>query len=1828
MKLKGILTVGLPALVIVLLNLLFGSVISWFLSIALIACMLFYFGQISIEQVIYRRLNQQQVTEATRTAAAALIRKYKVLLSSTLLTIVFIAGAVCIYRAANPGGRQPWFVNNDYYGISNTGIAFQQSLHLSRAAEDPAQTEGALQLQLAGPDKIRFHFRNFFEPAFIAVGEEGRFTPFNNIFPATFTDEFALDNGVSRLSVKIISKEAPWWSFFSSGEDALQYKIQLYTNDAGLGNELNIPLPFSDEVIVEDVALKEGKMLYSLLLNSRSFESKRPESYAVLNYILQALGNTYLLVNYDAAGAKSYSVFPAKQLIDNRFQLYVNGTLVAAQLENSTVRPLNELFYTGFHNLQEKAKVCKIDHDSFALGGKQNNLALLFDHPPAYLLTAPEEDQAIGARNVRFITNSNDRLVGADYQEAFFFQTYGWKTRGSIAGTMDYVSQRPNVPLLAGISDGNAARLHQTVNNNLFALESSEEGIHYLFRLRDYSDNGFRYSKLIAFAGIIYLSFLFLLVYFPGRNLVRIEPVILVVVYALLILRLLLYWRLATFPPLEQISKYELEHTILNFDYYLGWKLPLPLTVLWAMLFVAVLAIYRSQTRKQGAGRFSPETYWQLHTPARINKAYAIFMLGLLAVHIVNARLLHIDFLTRILTIVLPITGYCYFSMLANKHFYFDKEWVGAGEGLWRTRFKAFVHYLVYNPVFLISIMTTGFFALTDRGFAILFVLFLLLKNIFFNFLKKSFDSRSTSLKRMLLQPSNYWVYGLLAMVVYLLVLSFKSLFYYLLTYKLIVVALCLLLPGIVIWWLYPQFKKVGRVLLTAAVVFILLLLLPFTRQMIDSKITSVIKHVQYRASIIHQPISELLAQNPYASFQSRKIIETAENQWFINSYVSKPYDNKEVFNLRPYTKVGVDYNTQTRDVVLARFVISELGDFTMYLILLLTLLPLVLYLISYRVTDDSTYKLNFRSYAGAVPLLIFFTLSLFVWLTATNRFVFFGQDFPFLSLTSKLSVLLPLLLFGITLTQQPETYRSYQLNLKLNFTRYVFFTLLVAGFALTTIRSNELRSENFSVVTEQTRQRIDKDLNSILMDLQDSLHTVGRRFTYSGLMKNLAADQRFIALTEDTLTDNYTRSIFRQLVHQPSSALRVNNPLYIIFDGNRYTAMYNEHLYLQLPPVESRRVWNGEVREHLNLSLPQVRLGYDKTSMLVRLPYFRDDQVNNVQLAILPSDWFINEKQHIGLLNIRNSMKDKAEVFVYKSAAHHLYQDATAFAGTLRDDDMAILSTGQRKIQISFNTAGNIFAGSKWVNGRYRLYYPLKDQNFWMYHFANALKAAYSGDSLLNQRVDISLDYELGKTVQQMVNLSYRASQKDNRRFRFSVISADGDGNIRMMNDYVTNRMPLDPNNAGAIARLQQRHFFFSNIRNERDQWGNSNLLSLHLGPGSSVKPLIAAALASQINAGWEHLQLMAPVQEEYTSYGGFRLKRPWVNDDHYRAQITLPRYIEVSSNFYHSALMFLGSYPRSAFERNNQYQLTSILRGSSGANNAYPLFAINGRRYYLPNYDGKKGAWPVTDEASAMHKRSFFGNENSVLADGLEINAGLRTKDKDKQDYTPLSYFRVNMVDSSTFNLLSERKSSFYLWSFPEQSSLLQSQRAFQDPQQNFNMGLKTATLGGYPYQVSPYKMLEMYTSLFTQNRMLGLHVMRAVSPFVPWHTDATWPAGAYQQFLAANIFRGMHDVIYGAWGTATALRTVAGQNPGYYFYAKTGTINEQGSGARNSRRLVVAITNRDMQQVANIGNPSTKVYTFFFAVDNNRDFDWSLVNSIIATTMKSSSFTNYFN
>ncbi|MCC7030185.1 MAG: hypothetical protein IT257_07765 [Chitinophagaceae bacterium] len=251
-------------------------------------------------------------------------------------------------------------------------------------------------------------------------------------------------------------------------------------------------------------------------------------------------------------------------------------------------------------------------------------------------------------------------------------------------------------------------------------------------------------------------------------------------------------------------------------------------------------------------------------------------------------------------------------------------------------------------------------------------------------------------------------------------------------------------------------------------------------------------------------------------------------------------------------------------------------------------------------------------------------------------------------------------------------------------------------------------------------------------------------------------------------------------------------------------------------------------------------------------------------------------------------------------------------------------------------------------------------------------------------------------------------------------------------------------------------------------------------------------------------------------------------------------------------------------------------------------------------------------------------------MIATGMSANLNVATTDIDKQDGSPMNTGRVLFCDSTTNVQLKQNNFTNSIWVLPEASSFSQKMRHYissrhrNEINENFNLGLKTPTLGGYPYQITPLKMLEMYNALFTQNRNYHAGIAKQTTPYLPWQIDSSWSAATFNDFLCNNIFEGMRKVIVS--GTATKLNALRSAFPDLFFYAKTGTINEESSGAASSRRLILTITDKDMTKPENI-NRSAKVYSIYFVIDNNRDFDWNLLIDITKNCIDSRTFKNYF-
>jgi hypothetical protein len=1847
------------ALVLFLLAALFiaagywGNALAVFLLLVVCCTVAWYFSWAAFER------SRNEALAAPATTPDVVKKEWNVkarmayrIWSLGLLTVIYIGAIVTLGFFLMPREKSPYFLNADYHSIYNSGVSFRDKLTLYTASSqygDPgiwACENGSLAAVAGNGNTIELQGTSFPLPVFeqmrVAGSDDTVYTPVNIPYDAAIERGFTISDGEASLHLSLQETDSAGFltGLLHGPQKRTLIQGSFQSSNAADLRVFGVGAPFKDHfTLYLKTHLTNGLSLPDLLLHGDSWASGYAETRQLIEHWLSSMGNCYILAHHRTGASKRLVFFPSAIFLAGGYSLTgSDGQAIPYHPAMRHTVAQGARLYCGFANASSAF--------TFGTDTATGNHLLTFRRPH-YFSLRPKGTQRppAGTEYIRSLYNHYSGFANNPLDEGYLFHEEVRKAAtNDVSGHLGITADRPGVALAAKVFDARLDSSAVQPGDNAFSLRSGIDGISWQYRIRDFSQHRLAYGVLFGLLTGLYLLIALVLLFFPSPSLIRIEPLIYYVLYALVFTRCLLLWRIATFPPAEDASPREIENYI-SFDFKNGLG-ALPNTGLYLLIFFAGLIICRILAkRKPEAYKSNTKFPWlacMTSTPNGIVLLQLIILAGCFLLSILGPRL-GAEIITRISTILIPVASYL---MLCRRLLVVTPgrpSFHGGGMPHWLEYPARWIYYFYDSRELLLSLITLLFLLVVDRGFAVLFLLFLLFKNIAVSFARRPYTTADTRFTDLLWKPHNYWIFGFLSLALYLLAISWRGMFHQLLQHRRLVGAAFLVLAALVVYVVLHERKRLRNRLLIVLGIILLAIALPFTWRLMDRYIREDVKYVSHRASLIYMPVDSVISESSYNSFEERKILETAEAQWFVNSYLNKSYDPRQRVNLRPYFDAGVNYATQTRDIVLPRFVIAELGNAVMVLLLLLLAAPLLFYFLSYRLyTQAAPKQLAPQSYSAMLSIVLLFTIGLFVWLTSTNRFVFFGQDFPFLSLTSRLSVILPLLLFFFLLLGKPPLAVLSGSSLRKRGILWGIFLGILMLFIVVTGRPNLLNERDFTVRMAETENLINNQVNDLLQYLQDTPEregVSGTRPNIFAILRRMKETKDFVALSDGA--SPYSRSILKLLTETPSRAFQPESPVYLRYDDEdeRYTVSYNRNVYLELPAYEEGQQWTGNVYEYASAAQAGGAVTLNNTTYTPgTLPYVAGG--GPVKVALLPASWLYRRNAPLALINIENNASEKGAVLsMYpRGESRATVQEVRGFVQELEAGALAYVVQGGKPWQVRYEPAsGKLFAGNHYINGRQRLIYPMADRNFWIYQYARAAASAYATDSTRHLNAPVTLDYNLTDTVSRLISRAYPESAKKNLRpnFRFAVIAADGDGNIRLMADVARNRKPLDPNSRGAIARLEQEHFFRSSTRMERDQWGNINLLHLAKGPGSSIKPVVAAAVASMVNAGWGELQLQSPGRlepspkgnAELRQYGGFNLQsKPW-KESHGGdfAGADFLTYIRRSNNIYHSLILFLGSYPKSSFGKDGHYSLANVLStDADGGRNAGPVVGFRGAGLLLRPYS--KGGWPLTsyDEGAV---KTYFGNKESVLGNGLSTNFGLYVDDDNKADRTIYARSLVSYGDARIFDTLSQRGIASFLWSFPEESSFIQQLRAFADPMRNFMDGLRNPTLGGRPYDITPLKMAELYARLASQNAALKLHIAPVDATVRPWLLDSTWTAASYQGFLQQYIYKGMEQVL-GAGGTGAKLFggqsriTYAGGT--LYGYAKTGTIGSEGKVNANSRRFALILSNKDL---ATAPAGTARIYSIYFTADQiGGDHNWVLYREIINAILTSPTFKNY--
>lgn len=1425
---------------------------------------------------------------------------------------------------------------------------------------------------------------------------------------------------------------------------------------------------------------------------------------------------------------------------------------------------------------------------------QNGNICLRYQFP--YLSNFPRlsdhADIKENQQTIIAITSQTKPLIKSNVNEAFYYPLFESEDNEyNFSGSLTYRINDSKTPFNTNILD------NQSSSNTLKGILTSPNGATWHFRtynLREESPitgtENYRARDYTILGLIILLLFI---AYFSSKPWVgdhKSHVMMMVWLFAipLFVMRIYLLWRIAVFPPVSDITLSE----FLRYRMELPGALNNPLLLTVCIWLLPLLLLIRLPKKWQRA----LQDAW-LGKEGKI--LYNLLFFGVFAVTISA-----LAFDKAGLPILLAVV-----SFLINE--YIATRWLS-----------------VYHRLLSAAAAFTVLF-IKDPGYSIMFFIFLCIYYtiILYGYLRYK-NKRDDSKKRVSIVLFISLIITLIGSIIFLpLIVSWlyssSPLIFGLSVSRFIFIIIplalgCLLLWTInLLWEVEEKWKIIG--LLSGFAIVLCLTVVSATWAY--NSLQSENLHFKYRAIIHTQNVGEIMQDEKYDHRNSQRLLNASQNQWFLQYHINKGNERMHddgIINLLPHFKKGVTWNTQISDVILSRYVIGELSSTVPFVMILLSFIFLL------RIFQIENSSPAGRSITFAIGLL-FFIQSTFEWMAVTNRTIFFGQDFPFLSQNARFTILT----FGIWLMlliyySCHEPNEEYDLKLRdsqnyftkpsaqLVFT-IVSFLIFICIFkwgnnyetlyADKKVQGDKSNAEEFNIstaMTESARQL--SEINLLLSEYPVTGKKLENNEDISSLVKDIE-DKTHLSeyvetLKEEGRINEFTFSLYQAFVKNLKRRNSNGNIIHLRHhDENSYELALNRNYFSVQSPEFNKKAWRGNIYSQVSSPLSQKSLSITELPGMV---------VYSIPKFWLPphSDYAIVDDR------IQNgARRDSYHKVVHKDMSD--YEVSTSVFPLSPKDILEFKDKGKNTV-LTYQYGRDeqdLLVKNMIINGRRKFYYPEKDRIFWLRDFSNLVAFSKQGASS-NDSVFVTIDSKLTATV--IDTLRYY-NGKD-----CSVVALDGRGNVRLMADYKPSGI-IDPNNEELINELAIQSYMNPNPETDETLFGNLNLCYMKPGPGSSLKPITYAAVTSQSqDIDWSELELMNPyyanrdivqINDSYYEaqkygpdykYSALRPFKSIANDEggsdkkDHLDWINNIFYLSKSSNYYNALVTYLGHYDNL---KNAQNSIFTV----SNSTEDFPRFRIGagGKIYTFRN--------------------SPNAISNQILFDGLTKNFKMPTftgyTDTLRYEFVGTHLFRKNNLESKQW------LPSHFSWVFPQESTVYDYE--MRDSVMTPAERLRQYTLGADPVKVTPLKMAEMYGKLYSLHPDFHATVVPRESGFTePW-LDRNGNASEFLDFYRNNLFRGMANCVQ----TGTA-RNLTKENKGYHFYAKTGTLS-LGKGYNDDRMLAIIISNKDLldSKVTSLDDYKYMVVYFRFKqLDPNSSSFFKTVNSVIKSIINSTSFNIY--
>ena len=1453
-----------------------------------------------------------------------------------------------------------------------------------------------------------------------------------------------------------------------------------------------------------------------------------------------------------------------------------------------------------------------------------DSFALMNRYPVAYPLT--EENKGDWSKHSvnKFIVSDarNMQQMPAVFTEGFLFAPFNGDNSIDFSPVLlSYQKDKANAPLQLKARFMNGKGPLITSSNDKLILPALSADFSWVFSIQ----NSFNWNlggrnmsaKTWHLTLFLSLLFFFIMVFAssllkPANTLSWIWQILTCVTLVLLCTRFFLYWRYKSFPPYEGMDLASVQ----QLNSFWNFGIIVFVTVLLAIIFGFNFLKYLYVVVRKSSAFLLKQTYHQRFEDKRfitLEKITSIINNNIL----VKKSGVRVAFFIAWLLILLGGGGFAAFNnfdpttcrhlaiVLVMLYFVFiyisyrhsplaasvEKSWWGISTG------KSF-DIIINNPVkVLLSVSLLGLFAFVDIGFAIIFLNFLLFNEAFLC-INYTIAGLSAGSKK---NAALFGVLGTLYLLLFAVNLVFGPyIFKYLLElpqllYMAGYILFAVSMSYTVIRLLHrlPAKRKAMTGFATGLFLFfIAFLFFPKERILEKAAIT------KYRIDVMTMPVDKAIEVAYQDGKTYEPVIRAAQNQWFINTFIYEKNNaavNTAGFNLLPHApqNKGAKYNAQATDLVASRFLIAEHGKWSVLLYVLLLLLPTTLLSSFYKLYPDFTNRINnnYPTITAGFSLLNYLVITaLLVILAATGRYIFFGQDLPFGSILSKQSILFPsILMVAVVLLFKNIPLEQYPNRRKIIPGSLVFAGLGLLLFLVKPAYNKDKEfgisglAKNMDSYIELRLQPIfdyfdsSKVTKRLSMTKKDQLFTDSiRKLLAAGFMED--AGKFFTKEIE-----SYTRSSFSRHLDQ-------HRMLYLdLYAGKPQLAVNDNFFRIETPP-HLQQFWSGNVfsdSSNYNISLWNTIDG-----SVVRK---RIGSYSNEQSTLLTNGLHMVFKRPVGengfnplcLVNpSRSPVELKRDGDIIKLAAKDTL--------LLRNPDrIRILdSTGNDKLLVIQPDA---FMKNYYVNGSRFYLYPMGSDFIWARNFAESVSSEYTAKGQTMKNVFLSLDAAMMDSLSAEIKTMMNRDTAYKKGAEYGICIADGNGRLVVMTDFIKEMNRPDPNDKAGFNKMIRGDNGFVSQSVLRKQIGNINLLRMNPGPGSTLKPIVFSAIASQLNLDWDAFAAEG-FSKKQEFFGGEKVAEYDFEKNNGRIASVVD-YLRYSDNYYHSNLLLLGSYSRQS--------LQTLLAQHFATQNPetslhWPYFSYHGKQYWLNGFEN----WP-----GYINGKANFGSDSSFVSMGLFNNYGIYTyrNGKGADKFT-------SMYDSLLFRD-SYKKSGFIL---PEYALFDQKGTGMDNgrPNEVFMSSFRGHVKGSSQVMVPPVKMLDAFGKLISQNRNYSLTLNPAAKEnvFTPFSTDNGVSYSNYLTIIREKVFVGLKQALFS--GTAARLGSMLKNGSPYYYYAKTGTTGDDDSKAK-SKLFAIIISQKDVTD-PDFNFRRNKFYTIYFTSQNgpakqNEEFQAAVIKFV---------------